>query len=232
MVEQVGEHIEQFVPGLAESEHEAALGLHGGPQPLGSGEEFERPRIDALAAADVTIEPRHRFGVVVEDVGRRLHDPLDRAGLAEEIGHEHLDDGPRGLSDRHDRALKVLGAAVGQVVAGDARDHDVGEAEPAGRLRHPLGLVDLECLRLALRHRAEPAGPRADVAENHERGRALRPALEPVGALGRGADRLEAEFGDEGGRLPGPAAGREIRSQPRRQPPDGGRRRRGSENRQ
>ena len=38
MVDEVGEHVEEFVPRFAEAEHQAALGLHLGAQPLGVGE--------------------------------------------------------------------------------------------------------------------------------------------------------------------------------------------------
>ena len=84
-------------------------------------QQFERPAILALAAAHLAIEPRHGFGVVVEHFGRGLDDPLDRARLAEEIGRQHFDDRAGLLAHRQHRAIEVFGAAVGQIVARDAR---------------------------------------------------------------------------------------------------------------
>jgi hypothetical protein len=147
---------------------------------------------------------------VVEDVRLRLHEPLERPVLADEVGHEHLDRRAGRGPHRLDRPSEMLRTAVGQIVAGHARDHHVLEAEPSGRLGDPLRLVVLEHLGLTLGHRAEATGPRADVAEDHERRRLLRPALEPVGTLGRRADRFEVQFGDQAGGLAVAAAGAEI----------------------
>jgi len=130
--------------------------------------------------------------------------------LADEVGHKDLDRGTGRGPHRLDRAAEMLRAAVGQVVAGHARDHDVREPQPPGRLGHPLGLVGLQFFRLALGHRAEAARPGAHVAENHERGRALRPALQTVGALGRRADCFQVQLRDQVGRLGMAAAGREV----------------------
>ena len=111
-------------------------------------------------------------------------DNLERPILPDEVGHENLDHGARRRPHGLHRPPKMIGPAVGQVVAGDARDHDVLQPEPPRRLGHPFRLVEFEFLGLTLGHRAEPARPRADIAENHERCRPLRPAFETVGALG------------------------------------------------
>ena len=217
MLHQVGEHVEEFVPRLPQTEHQSALRFHIGKQPFGVGEQSQGPGVDALATADGPVEPGHRLGVVVEDVGPRLHQPLERSGLVEEIGHEHLDGRPRRRADRLDRPPEVLSAAVGQVIAGHARDHHVLQPQSPRRLGHPLRLVEFQRLGLPLGHRAESAGPRADVAQDHERGRPLRPAFEAVGALRRGADRFEFELRDQVGRLRMTAPRREILPQPGRQ---------------
>ena len=71
---------------------------------------------------------------------------------------------------------------------------------------------------LSLGDRAEAAGPRADVAQDHEGGRPLRPALGPVGALRAFADRLEPQVFDDLAREKH-SRSRQGPLQPGRQPP-------------
>ena len=73
-------------------------------------------------------------------------------------------------------------------------------------LRLALRLVGLERLASALGHGAESAGPRADVAQDHEGGGALGPALQTIRASCRLTHRLQPELGDEVGGLPVAAA--------------------------
>ena len=92
-----------------------------------------------------------------------------------------------------DRGRERAGAAVGQVVAGDARDHDVVEAHRRDRLGDPARLVVVEPGGLAGLDRAEAAGPGARVAEDHHRRGALVPALPDVRAAGLLAHGVEVE---------------------------------------
>ncbi len=88
-------------------------------------------------------------------------------------------------------AAKMAGAAVGQVVAADAGDHDVLEAHDGYRLGHAARLVVVVPVGTAGLDGAEAAGPRAGVAQDHDRGRALLPALADVGAASLLAHRVE-----------------------------------------
>ena len=92
-----------------------------------------------------------------------------------------------------DRLGEDPGSAVGQVVAGHARHDDVLEAHRPDRLGDAARLVGIEPGGPAGLHGTEPAGPGAGVAQDHDRGRALVPALPDVGAVGLLADRVEAE---------------------------------------
>ena len=94
-------HLVDFEPLLAEPDHHARL-----------GEDVRRLALDALeqpqrgivtrARADRRIEPRHRFEIVVVDVGPGLDDRLDRAlALVAEVGRQDFDR----------RARRVRGAA-------------------------------------------------------------------------------------------------------------------------
>ena len=84
-------------------------------------------------------------------------------------------------------------AAVGQVVAGDGGEHGVAQAHLLDGLGHPLGLARIGGLGVAGVDQAEPAGPGAALAVDHERGGAVAPALGDVGAARLLAHRDELE---------------------------------------
>ena len=121
------------------------------------------------------VQARHRLEVVVHHVGRRVTEDVERAlQPAAEIGHQHLD--PRGRrvqAHGADAVDEMLRAAVAQVVAVHARDHDVAKLQRRDRLREVDGLVRVERQRPAVADVAERAAPRADVAHDHERRGAL-----------------------------------------------------------
>ena len=84
-----------------------------------------------------------------------------------------------------------------QIVARDGRDHDVLEPHPAHGFGDALRLVVFQREGFGRGHRAKPAGARAAVARDHERGRALAPAFPAVGALGGFADGVQPQVGHE-----------------------------------
>jgi hypothetical protein len=84
--------------------------------------------------------------------------------------------------------------AVGEVVAGHHREHRVREAHALDGLGHPSGLVGGRFQGLAGVDQAEAAGPGAALAEHHERGGAVGPAVAEVGAAGLLAHGDEAEL--------------------------------------
>src|SRR5213078_1681729 len=72
-----------------------------------------------------------------------------------------------------------------------ARDHRVAQAHPGDGAGDAQRLQRVVPGRLAGLDVAEPAAPRARVAEDHERGRAALPAVADVRAGGLLADRVE-----------------------------------------
>ena len=98
-------------------------------------------------------------------------------GAAVEIGSEHLDGGARPVADSEHAAAKVVGAAVGQVVARDRSDDDMAQAQASAGLGHTRGFVVGDRLGLASLHGAEAAGASACLAQDHERGGAAGPAF-------------------------------------------------------
>ena len=92
-----------------------------------------------------------------------------------------------------DRLGEDLRAAIGQIVAIDRGDDDVAEAEHLHRVRDPRRFGEIERDGLAVRHGAVAAGARADVAEDHERRRAVVPAFADVGAAGFFTDGVKVQ---------------------------------------
>ena len=79
---------------------------------------------------------RHRLEIVVEHVGTRGDDGLQRPVLAQEVGRQHLDRGAgRARADGADDVGEVPAAAVRQVVAVDRRDRRRAQAELGDRDR-------------------------------------------------------------------------------------------------
>src|SRR4051812_48892623 len=76
----------------------------------------------------------------------------------------------------------MLRAAVPEVVAVDAGDHHVGELQLRDRFGEVPRLLGVGRERPAVRDVAKRAAPRADVAEDHERRRALAEAFGDVRA--------------------------------------------------
>ena len=110
----------------------------------------------------------------------------------EVVGDEDLDTGVRAqASQLADGGREGAGATVGQVVAADAGDDDVLEAHDGDGLRDAARLVGIVPVRTAGLDRAEAAGTRAGVAQDHDGRRALLPALADVGAAGLFADGVE-----------------------------------------
>ena len=115
-------------------------------------EDLQADGVLALAA-DVLLEPGDRLQVVVEDLGRGREDESIAAVSPSKSGVSTSIVAPVRRADRQDAAAEVVGAAVGQVVAGDRRDHDVLQPEPGAGLGQAVGLVGGDGLGLAARAR-------------------------------------------------------------------------------
>ncbi len=156
-------------------------------------QQFERPGI-ASAGARQPIEAWHDFGVVIEHVRTGVEHRLQRFRLALEIRDQHFD--PAG---RHQRPRPADGlgenrsAAILQIIAIDRCDHDVIQSQRMDGVGDALRLVEIERDRLAMRHGAIAARTRADIAQDHEGGRAVVPALADVGTMRLFANRVQAE---------------------------------------
>ena len=160
---------------------------------LGPRQDVQRTAVPG-ALADRLLEPLDRLEVVVEDVGARRHDRPERLIGAVEVGDQDLHaHAGTGLAQGADGVGEDVGAAVGQVVTGDARHDHVLQAQAGERLGHAPRLVLVVPRGPPGLDGAEAAGAGARVAQDHDGGRALLPALADVGAVRLLADRVEAE---------------------------------------
>src|SRR5262249_27223116 len=150
------------------------------------------------AVASDLVEPRDRLRVVVEDVRPRVDHDLERLRLALEVWDEELDAAARREApDGVDGRGEDLSASIREIVAVDRGDDYVLEAELAHRASYAFGLLTVLPHRLAVRDGAVAAIPRAGVAEDHEGGRGVFPALADVRAVGLLAHRVEVPLAHE-----------------------------------
>ncbi len=160
------------------------------PRPI---EQFERTRV-AAARTRHAIEAWDRLDVVIEHVRPGIEDRPEGRLDALEIWNQHFDPAARHtLARQPNRLGEDERAAVGEIVPIDRRDDRVLEAHPRNGFGDTRRFGGVELVRLAVCDGAVGAGPRADVAENHERRRAVVPALADVGATCVFADGVEAE---------------------------------------
>ena len=154
----------------------------------------ERARVPGRRARRA-LQPRDRLEVVVQHVGASREDRGERRRIALAVGDQHLDVGVRVASPapratvaantdappsaRSSRATHVITACASPIV----RDRVGDAARLVGVDRHRLARVD----------QAEAARPRAAVAEDHERGGAVGPALVDVRAAGLLAHGVQVE---------------------------------------
>ena len=95
--------------------------------------------------------------------------------------------------DCSDRLSKDRRAAIRHVITVDRRDDDVREVEGRDGVRNPRRLRRIDGVRASMANRAVAARTRADIAEDHERRRPVRPAFADIGAARLLADRMKVQ---------------------------------------
>ena len=128
---------------------------------------------------------------MIVDFRASFQNAVNGAFIAKEIRRQYFDDGPGSGADGQNTLIKMIRAAVRQIVARDGGDNNMAQAEAGGGLGDTLRLIGFQFFRLAARHRAKPARPSTDIPENHERGRAPRITFRSIGAASIFADGLQ-----------------------------------------
>ena len=146
---------------------------------------LQKPKgvVIARARANGEIEPRHGFQIVVEHVRLGVDDLLGRARLAQEVRRQDLDRSVRrGGADGLDHINEMLGAAIIQIIPVHRGDDDMVQPHLGHGLGDAAGLVMIDGGRKAGLHIAEGTGASAGIAQDHERGVFLFPALADIRA--------------------------------------------------
>ena len=175
---------------LAHAQDQIRLGDHAAV--VGTLDHRKRA-IVVEGGADLLEDARHRFEVVREHLRTGLDDHVDRFGLTAEVIDEELHARARvELVDQAARLRVQPRGAVGQIVAGHARDRHVAQVEVAYGLGDTTRLVLVVLRGAARRDVAEVAAARAECTAEQEGRLAVLPALVDVGAAGLGAHRVQA----------------------------------------
>ena len=210
----VADRLFNFVLLFADAEHNAGLGDEAAALRVA---EDGAGAVVAGLHADGFLQAFDGLEVVVVDVGLGVEDDIDVLQVAFEIGHQNFDRGSgAAVLDGTDGHRPDGGATVGEFIAGDTGDDAVFEIH----LRHGVGdaggFAEVELRGAASLDRAEIAGARADVAEDHHGGGPAGPAFAEIGALGALADGVEFVFVDEFARGEVAGAGRKLGTEPGR----------------
>ena len=135
-----------------------------------------------------------------------------------EVGREHFDSAVRGAAANLGDALSEMARAfVRQVVACDGGDDDVPQSQALDGLGEALRLVRGDRIGPSCVDGTEMAPAGATIAEYHEGGMAMRPALAQGWAASLFADGGDAAGLDDLSRLEEDIAGGELALEPRRQ---------------
>ena len=185
---------ENFVAGFAESQHHAGFCGQPGDKFSGAAEQFERTLVHGTLA-DLAIQARNGFHVVIQDVGLGGHYRFESVPIAAKIGNQDFDfaSGDARANFR-DGAREDGGATVGLIVAIHGSDDSVTQAHSCDSFSDALRLVfGGRAERFAAGYCAESAGSRADISQNHEGCGAMLPTFAHVGAARAFADGVEIE---------------------------------------
>src|SRR5580698_5875933 len=154
---QVAENVEQFGSFFANANHYAGFRHAHGPEFFGIAKKFERSFITG-ARTNHAIEARHRFGVVVQDIGLSIDYGTDRFRVSLKIGNEHFDAAsrslPANLVDDHGENARTADEVV---IAIDAGDDGMFEAEGCNGFSDAARLVEVDGLWATFGYRTKAA---------------------------------------------------------------------------
>ena len=192
---QVAQRVGDLVRRLAHAEDQVRLGDQ--PDVAGLRDDLERALV-AERGPDPLEDPRDGLQVVREHLGPGVEHRAELVVAGVEVRDQQLDAGARvHLVDLPDGLGVEPGAAVVEVVAGDAGDGRVPQPHLAHGLGDPARLVGVQLGGTAGVDLAEVTAPRALLAADQERGLPVLPALVDVGAPGLLAHRVQTTGADQ-----------------------------------
>jgi hypothetical protein len=132
---------------------------------------------------------------VIEDVRPGVQHPSNCFEITAKIWSQHFNTGigQRFANFAHGVG-KMAGTAVGKIVAVDGGNHYIAQLPARGRTRDVGRFVRIQrefpLVRRAFGHGTESAAAGAEIAEDHESGRAAAEAFVKIGTARRLADRV------------------------------------------
>ena len=131
---------------------------------------------------------------MIQHVGLRVEDNLQGFIDSLEIRNQNFHPAIRHqLANLADGFGENARAAQVVVIAIHAGDDRVLQAKSSDGFGHAARLVPLNGAGLAFGHSAKTAAPGADIAQQHEGGGAMVPALADIGTLRRLANRVQSQ---------------------------------------
>ena len=156
---------------FAQSNHHAALRHHARREFFGVLEQSERAFV-ASTRANCAIQTRHGLDVAVQNLRLRRHYDQQRLFNTLKVRRQNLYPAPRSLHPYLFDHTPQTPALRQHCRHRDSRWSRRHEQAPTGTAkRYSPRLIEINRLRLTLRHGTEPAAPRAKVSQHHERRR-------------------------------------------------------------
>src|SRR4029077_19751474 len=122
---QIAHHGDDLLDSLTHAENHTGLGRNIGCDALGVAEDLHHSRV-ATSGPRFLVESRHRFGVVIVDLGSCLEHGADAVLVALKIWYENFDRTAGNFFMNLANGFgEYPGAEVGKVIAVDRCDHGV-----------------------------------------------------------------------------------------------------------
>ncbi|MCG3140604.1 MAG: hypothetical protein HDKAJFGB_01677 [Anaerolineae bacterium] len=196
---QIAHRFQHFVGRFAKAEQNRTFGFARRVELFDRAQNVQSLVVSRAAVAHSVREAAHRFDILRDDFGLRVHNFFHLQRVAAKIGRQDFDDGARRAFFDFAHGLgKDARAAVRQIVAVHARNDDVIQIQFRQRFAHAARFVHVHhAARIARFHRAKAARARTRVAENHNRQRTRAPTFADVGTARFAANGIQFERADE-----------------------------------
>ena len=119
---------------------------------------------------------------------------MNGIAISSEVGSQHFDPCTQSFANGAYAFIEMVCTTIRQIVPGDRRDDHIVQSQSRSCLGNSSGFVELDGLGFPFQNRTETARPCADISQDHESGRFVRPAFCTVGALGTFTDRFQSQI--------------------------------------
>src|SRR5258706_1628490 len=190
---EIAKHLDQFVRGFAQANHDSTLRHHAGREFLGILQQGESALVTG-ARTHCAIKSRDGFGIVIENVRLRGKYDLQWFFQALKVRDQHLDTAIwnqlANLANGLGENLSTTEVVIVTIYAGHDR---VFQAERGYSFSHAARFVPVDKLWTAFRHGAESAAAGAEVDHGHERGRLIISAFADISTPRRLPKRVQPQ---------------------------------------